>query len=328
MEHVELGKSSTKFSIVGLGAWQFGTRAWGFGPQFTKNDATAVIEKAVECGVDFIDTAEIYGNGESERIIGDAIKGLTGDLFIASKVAPWNLTPDRLIKAATRSLERLGISRLTLYQIHFPNPLLPVRGYMRAMEKLIQQGKIDHIGVSNFNARQVKAAQEALLSHEIVSNQVKYNLIDRKVEDKIVPYAQSISQTIIAYSPLAQGLLTGKYHRSNRPQTRIMIRGSRASPWNLDRIGRLVDDLRIIGSKYDKTPSQVALNWLMKRARVAVIPGAKSPAQVEENCGAANWRMSQTEFEYLDRSSKAVKFDRVRSLLWFAARFAGGLGGL
>jgi len=324
MEQVQLGKSGRKVSVVGLGAWQFGTPAWGYGRQFTRSDAAAIIRRAVECGVNFIDTAEIYGNGESERIVGEAIKGLSGDLLIASKVSPWNLTHDRLIKAATRSLERLGISRIGLYQIHFPNPLLPIRGYMRAMEKLIEQGKVDHIGVSNFNARQVKAAQEALLSHEIVSNQVRYNLIDRGVEDEVLPYAQRATQTIIAYSPLAQGLLTGRYHRSNPPSVGLMIRGSHASPWNLDRIQRLVEDLREIGQAHNKTPSQVALNWLISK-EVVVIPGAKSPAQVEENCGAANWRMSNTEFERLDRSSKSIKFDRFRSLVWLAGKLASSL---
>ncbi len=162
MEYRELGKSGIKISAVGLGTWQWGSREWGWNHLYKKSDVVAAFQKAIELGVNFIDTAEIYGRGKSEEILGEAVQGHRDDVVIATKVWPLNLSYGRLLKAAERSLRRLGVDVIDLYQVHWPNQLVPMRSTMKAMKKLVQDGRVRAVGVSNFNLKRLKAAQEAL----------------------------------------------------------------------------------------------------------------------------------------------------------------------
>ena len=206
MEFKELGKSGIKISNIGLGTWQWGSREWGWGRRYGKKDVLEAFQKAVDLGINFIDTAEIYGRGKSEELIGEAIRGHREDVVIATKVWPWNLSYGSLTRAADRSLRRLGVDVIDLYQIHWPNPIFPISNTMKSMKKLVQAGKIRSVGVSNFNLTKMKAAQESLAPLDLASNQVKYNLLDRGVESALLPYAEASKITVIAYSPLAFGL--------------------------------------------------------------------------------------------------------------------------
>jgi aryl-alcohol dehydrogenase-like predicted oxidoreductase len=286
MEFQELGKSGIKISAIGLGTWQWGSREWGWGRLYGKKDVLEAFQKAKEVGINFIDTAEMYGRGRSEELIGQAISNCREDVVIASKVAPWNLSYGRVLRAATRSLRRLGVDVIDLYQVHWPNPLIPIRNTMKAMKKLVQDGKVRSVGVSNFNLRRLKAAQEALAPLELASNQVKYSLLDRNIETDLLPYAQKQRITIIAYSPLAQGLLTGKYTANSTPSSFVQKTNARFSKHNLNQLTTIFQALSEVAQAHNKTPSQVALNWLISKQNVVAIPGGKTSTNVVDNAGA------------------------------------------
>lgn len=201
MDYIKIGKSDLKVSVIGLGTWQFGSKGWGYGSEYGKKEAIKIINKALELGINFIDTAEVYGDGLSEEIIGEAIKGWNRDeLIIATKVAPWNLTYKRVLKAAERSLRRLRTNYIDLYQIHWPNPIIPLSSTMKAMKELIKAGKVRYVGVSNFSLTRLKKARSFLPEIDIISNQVKYNMIERSIEKDLLPYCKREDLVIIAYS--------------------------------------------------------------------------------------------------------------------------------
>lgn len=313
MEYVELGKSGFRVSVIGLGTWQIGTRLWGWGADYNESDAIATIHQAIDLGINFIDTAEIYGEGRSEDIIGKAIAGRRDEVFLATKVWVTNLSYDKLLKAAERSLRRLGVDVIDLYQVHWPNPLIPIEQTMKGMEKLVKEGKVRCIGVSNFSLNQLKRAQDALSSEEIVSNQVEYNLLNRKIEKDLLPYARQEKITVIAYSPLARGVLTGKYAPGNVPKDLLRRVDILFSSENLRRAKKILDVLREIAERRGKSISQVALNWLIKEPSVIAIPGAKKPAHVVMNAGATGWRLTDEEIKRIDEVSRSFKLERLKS---------------
>ncbi len=314
MEFRELGKSGIKISTIGLGTWQWGSREWGWNRLYGKKEVLGAFEKALEVGLNFIDTAEVYGRGKSEELVGEAIQGHREDVVIATKVWPWNLSRGRLLRAADRSLRRLGVDVIDLYQVHWPNPVIPIRSTMKAMKKLVQDGKARCIGVSNFNLNRTKAAQEALAPLELASNQMKYNVIDRNVEEQLLPYLQAEKVTLIAYSPLAQGLLTGKYTPQIKPTTLVQRINSRFSPRNLIRLSETLQVLSDISQAHGKTSSQAALNWLIRRQNVVAIPGVKRPENVADIAGAADWRLTDAEAARLEAVASENRFDRLSGL--------------
>ncbi len=314
MEFRELGKSGIKISTIGLGTWQWGGREWGWNRLYGKKEVLGAFEKALEVGVNFIDTAEAYGRGKSEELVGEAIKGHREDVVIATKVWPWNLSRGRLLRAADRSLRRLGVDVIDLYQVHWPNPVISIRSTMKAMKKLVQDGKVRCVGLSNFNLNRTKAAQEALAPLELASNQMKYNVIDRNVEEQLLPYLQAEKVTLIAYSPLAQGLLTGKYTPQIKPTTLVQRINSRFSPRNLIRLSETLQVLSDISQAHGKTSSQAALNWLIRRQNVVAIPGVKRPENVADIAGAADWRLTDAEAARLEAVASENRFDRLSGL--------------
>jgi aryl-alcohol dehydrogenase-like predicted oxidoreductase len=314
MEFKELGKSGIKISAVGLGTWQWGSREWGWGRYYGREDVLEAFQKALDVGINFIDTAEIYGRGRSEQLIGEAIKGRRDEVVIATKVWPWNLTSGRLFRSADRSAHRLGVDVIDLYQIHWPNPLLPIRNTMRTMKKLVRLGKVRSVGVSNFNLARMKAAQEALSPLELASNQVKYNLLDRNIETDLLPYAQSSNVTIIAYSPLANSLLTGRYTPETKPTSLVQAANPRFSSRNLTRINSMQQVLASMANAHNKTPAQVTLNWLISKPNVVAIPGSKRPEHVADSAGAADWRLTESEVERLELAASEIKFDRLSGI--------------
>jgi aryl-alcohol dehydrogenase-like predicted oxidoreductase len=267
-------------------------------------------QKALELGINLIDTAEIYGRGKSERLVGEAIRGHRDEVVIATKVWPWNLSARRLIRSAEKSAERLGVDVIDLYQIHWPNPFHPIRNTMNTMKKLVRLGKIRSIGISNFNLTKTKAAQGALLPLELASNQVKYNLIDREIESDLLPYAQTSSITIIAHTPLARSLLTGRYTPQSKPTSLVQAATPRFSHQNLTRINNLQQTLSSVAAAHDKTAAQVALNWLINHPHVVAIPGTKTRDNVENSVGAMGWHLTQSEANELESAASRVTFDR------------------
>jgi aryl-alcohol dehydrogenase-like predicted oxidoreductase len=310
---------------VGYGAWAIGGSGWQFawGSQ-DDNESIAAIHRALELGVNWIDTAAVYGLGHSEEVVGRALKnwrgsrpyvftkcGLRGD---AKGDVQKVLSADSIRGEVEDSLRRLSVDVIDLYQIHWPNRLVPIRNTMKAMKNLVERGKIRCIGVSNFNMTQMKAAQAALEPIELVSNQVKYNLLDREIERELLPAALNSKVTIIAYSPLAKGLLTGKYTAESKPSNFVQRASPRFSQKNLAKLGETQKLLKEIGVAHEKSPAQVALNWLLRKEDIIAIPGAKRPRDVADNAEATDWRLTKTEIDNLETVTNQLDFDRISGL--------------
>ncbi|MCS7129067.1 MAG: aldo/keto reductase [Candidatus Caldarchaeum sp.] len=323
MKLVELGCTGIRVSSIVLGTWQFGSATWGYGKGYSERDCMEAVWASVEAGVNLIDTAEVYGLGVSEQIIGKALKGVRDEVLIATKVAGHHLTYDGVLKACERSLNRLGLKTIDLYQIHFPNPLIPIGQTMKAMEKLVKDGKIRYIGVSNFSLGRLIKAREALKSEDVVSNQVRYNLLQRQIEKELLPYCLREKITILAYSPLAQGVLTGKYNSENLPKDLVRTVNPLFSSSYLRRAKPLLDELRRIAADVNATMAQVALAWLVSKPYVAAIAGAKNKQQALENAAAGKITLTDKQIEYISSLSEQLRpnfLDGVRSFVRVIAR--------
>lgn len=274
MEKRELGKTGEKVPVIGLGTWGIG----GFSYRDSSRDKEAieVLKKGIELGMSFIDTAEMYAQGHSEEVVAKAIKDFKRDkVFIATKVSPENLDYDSVIKSAKASLQRLETNYIDLYQVHWPNPRIPIKETMRAMEYLVDKGLIRYIGVSNFSAKQVEECKVSLSKYDLVSNQVKYSLIDRSIEKDLLPYCNKEGLTIIAYSPLERGrLVEGEYNKKFEPFTK----------------------------KYNKKMVQIALNWLIHKPQIIIIPKTIKINHLLEIYGSQGWRMSEEDYSLLERA--------------------------
>jgi diketogulonate reductase-like aldo/keto reductase len=264
VEYRYLGRTHEKVSTIGMGTWKIGSYASAAERQ-AQVDA---LRRGIELGINLIDTAEMYAHGRSEKVVADAIKGVRSDVFIASKVSPENLHHDSVLKACRASLTRLGTSYIDLYQVHWPNPKIPIRETMAAMERLVEEGAIRFIGVSNFSVAQTQEARGALSRNEIDSNQVEYSFSNRLVEADILPYCTREEVSLIAYSPLARGKLADSI-----PKT--------------------------ILQKYKMSPAQVMLNWVTRNPRVLAIPKAASILHVEENASSVSARLTPAEYGQL-----------------------------
>jgi diketogulonate reductase-like aldo/keto reductase len=268
----EFARTGRKLPEIGLGTYYdplwVATAFLGW-----KRGATAKIEAikaGLDSGVALLDTAEIY---KSESLVARAIEARKREeIFLASKVWPNHLHGDALVRAFEKSLKRLGTSYMDLYQVHWPNPMVPIRETMAAMERLVGDGRLLHVGVSNFNLKQIREAQAALPKSELSSVQLNYSLIHRDVETEILPYCDSERIALLAYYPLGHGRLPSD---------------SRLDP---------------LGSSYGKTGAQVALRWLAEKPNVFPIPRASKVEHVRENSGASDWKLSESEREELDRT--------------------------
>ncbi len=311
MDRVELGRGGPKVSAIGLGMWQAGGGVWG--SDFNDEDCVRAMVRAHELGINLIDTAEGYGDGHSEEIVGRAIKEIgREELVVATKVGGNHLRYDDVLRACDGSLRRLGIRTIDVYQIHWPDSggQVPLKQTMGAMEELHRRGKIGALGVCNFAVRDLEEARSHLGSADIVSDQVSYSLLHREVEQEVLPYCRREGIAILPWSPLAKGLLTGKYDASHRPADHLRADAPLFSPGNLQQVESLVKVLREAGSRHGKSPAQVALNWLIRHPAVVPIPGAKRPQQAEENAGAAGWRLGQGEVDRIEAALGAMKLDR------------------
>ena len=296
--------TAKKVSKIGLGTWQFGSREWGYGESYAGAGAKAIVRRALELGVTLFDTAEIYGFGRSERILGEALGDDLPSVFVATKILPVMPVAPVVEQRGVASASRLGARRLDLYQVHQPNPAVRDGTIMRGMRSLQRTGLVDEVGVSNYSLKRWIAA-EAALGSRVLTNQVRYSLADRRPERDLVPYAHVHHRVIIAYSPLAQGLLSGRYDASNRPANRVRANSALFLPENLDRAAGLITLLREIGQAHSATPAQIALAWLIRDPVVVAIPGASTVAQLESNVAAADIDLSDTEYHALnDESSR------------------------
>jgi len=257
----ELGTTGVSLPEVGIGTWEY--RA---GPE--------PLRRGLEAGALFIDTAESYG---IESVVAEAIAGIRDKVFLATKISPQNFRKDALLRSAEDCLRRLRVDCIDLLQLHQPNPAVPIAETLGAMAALVDAGKVRFIGVSNFTVAQLREVQKAAGKYPVVSNQVRYNIIDRTIERELLPYCQANRITVIAYSPLARGL---ERIRDCDPQHSI------------ERLAR----------ETGKTCSQVILNWCLSKEGVVAIPKGNSAAHIIENCGASGWRLTQEQLALLDAS--------------------------
>jgi len=304
MRYLSAG-TNPRISRIGLGAWQFGSAEWGYGRDYAGQEAHAIVRRALELGVTLFDTAELYGFGRSERILGAAIGEDRDSVFLATKIFPVLPVAPVVEQRAVASANRLGTRRLDLYQVHQPNPVVRDGTIMRGMRALQRVGLVTEVGVSNYSLDRWRAAEQALGSR-VLSNQVRYSLVDRSPEQYLLPFAASTGHIVIAYSPLAQGLLSGKYDRDHRPANRIRASSPLFLPENLDRAGDLIATLREVADAHAATPAQIALAWVIHNPAVVAIPGASSVGQVESNAAAADIDLTADEYQALHAA--AVRF--------------------
>lgn len=270
----ELAKTGVFIPEIGLGTWEYHA-----GP--------LPLRKGLDAGALFIDTAESYG---SESVVGEAVRGLRDRVFLATKVSPQNFRPADLSRSVEASLKRLGTDFVDLLQLHEPNSAIPIDETMGAVAKLITAGKVKFVGVSNFSVTQLYAAQKALGRFPIVSNQVRYNIIDRTIEAELLPYCWVNHVTVIAYCPLARGL------------SRIR---------DCDPTGTIDELSRETG----KSPAQIVINWCVCQAGVVAVPKGNSVEHILDNCGASDWRLSQEQLALLNERVQHRRRNRFDQLV-------------
>lgn len=294
---------------MGLGAWQWGDRiVWGYGQTHTDKEIRESFDASLALGIRFVDTAEIYGSGYSERLLGQFLKEIDQPVLVATKYFPWpwRFTKGFIPRALKGSLERLGLESVDLYQIHWGSPIMSPETMMEGMVECVKRGLTRTVGVSNFGEKKMIRAYTTLARHGIplASNQVHYSLLSREVEKNgTLARCKELGIRLIAYSPLEKGLLTGKYTTENPPP------GVRASQYAelLKKLPPVLKLMQEIGLGHgDKTIPQVALNWLICKGALP-IPGAKSLKQAENNAGGAGWRMTDEEVAKLDEATDDIR---------------------
>jgi aryl-alcohol dehydrogenase-like predicted oxidoreductase len=297
-------------SAIGLGTWQFGSREWGYGDTYARETAPRILRRALDLGITFIDTAEIYGLGRSERIVGSALEPRPDGVTVATKLLPIVPLPSIAARQARASRTRLGVGMIDLYQLHFPNPVVPPRTTMRGMRRLLDEGVVRRIGVSNYSLDQWRVAERAL-GRPVLSDQVRFSLASPSPRWGLVPYARERGRIVIAYSPLAQGLLAaGADGASNGSAAtrRVAVRGNPLATDRGRRAARpLLKTLDDVARAHGATPAQVALAWLISHGNVIAIPGARTIEQLEQNVAAADLELLSAEQEQL--ASEADRFE-------------------
>ena len=295
MKYKVLGKSITTVPAIGQGCMGIG----GYLAKDTSGDIIQIraIKLGIDLGMTFLDTAESYGNGHSEELVGVSTKGIRDKVFIATKVSPDHLSYDSLLKSTEASLNRLKTDYIDLYQVHWPNPQIPINETMRGMEQLLKEGKIRYVGLSNFSFEGLKQAQTVIPKHHIVSIQMEYNLFDRTVEDDLLPYCQAEEINLIAYSPIDQGEIA---HGKKR-----------------------IEKLKRIANKYGVTTSQIALNWLVSHELVVAIPRSTTPKHIRENATSTDFDLLPEDIREIDDcfqpNVKLVPPQKIRAV-------SGGIG--
>jgi aryl-alcohol dehydrogenase-like predicted oxidoreductase len=318
---IRLPGSDVSISVMGLGTWAWGDRStWGmdgYDRSYDFETIRAAYQRSIHAGITLFDSAEMYGGGESERIIGRLLRedGVNRErVVVATKFIPypWRVSlAGALMKSLRASLQRLGLPFVHLYQIHGPISLRSARAMAAALAAPHRDGLLKSVGVSNYSESEMRAIHAALARHGIplATNQVEYSLLRTMPETNgMLRACRDLGVTLLAYSPLAMGRLTGKYSAANPPQGKRNF-----SAYPMAEIEPVVAELRGIGAAHGKTPAQVALNWIICKGAVP-IPGAKTAAQAEQNAGALGWRLGPGDVAALDRVAKfgqRAMFNRV-----------------
>jgi len=320
MKTRQLGTDGPFISEVGFGAWAIGGPwAFGWGPQ-DDQESIRTIHRALEKGINWIDTAAVYGLGHSEEIVGKAVAGRRSEVFIATKCGlVWddrgrvrnNNRPESIRKECENSLRRLNIEYIDLYQIHWPDPHTPVEDSWGEMVRLKEEGKVRYIGVSNFGVDLLEKCERI---HHVNSLQPPYSLVHRlvypEVEKEILPWCKDHGVGVVVYSPLQNGLLTGKFTRERLAQLP-------ADDWRrkseffkeplFSKILNFVEELKPLARKYEKTLSQLAIAWVLANPAVtSAIVGARRPEQIDENVGGSGWEISPEDLQKIEEISAKI----------------------
>jgi len=282
MEMKELASTGVMLPEIGLGTWKY---SGGVDP----------LRRGIELGAFLIDTAEMYS---TEDVVGQAVKDIRDQTFIATKVLGSNLRYDQVMRAMDGSLKLLDMEYVDMYQLHWSNSSVPIAETMRAMEELVDSGRVKYIGVSNFSVRELEEAQAAMKQHPIVSNQVLYSLKRRGIERDLLSYCQDKHMTVMAYTPLADGSLALGASSGRNDGGRVLRRAARRLAGRGDGMTVLYD----VAGEVGKTTAQVALNWCTSHPYVMAIPKSNSVARTEENCLASGWRLSEEQVGRLDEA--------------------------
>jgi aryl-alcohol dehydrogenase-like predicted oxidoreductase len=315
VETITLGQNGPAVTPLCIGTWAWGDKLfWNYGNNYGADQLQAAFTAALEVGVTFFDTAEIYGFGVSEEFLGQFLQKTDKQVQIATKYGPvpWRFMGQSVADALTDSLKRLQLERVALYQVHWPFTFfMSQETLMNALADEVKRGRIEAVGVSNYSAQQMREAHQILAARGVplAVNQVRYSLLTRHIESNgILQTARELGVTILAYSPLAQGLLTGKYtaDSANTPKDGRRI-DSRFSKEGLQKLEPVISLLRQLGDKHDRTPAQVALRWLIDQGNIIPIAGAKTAEQVKQNAGALGWRLGDDEIKQLDEVSRSYK---------------------
>lgn len=315
LQTVTLGLNGPQVPPLCIGTWAWGDKLfWSYGNGYGAAEVRQAYEAAIGAGIAFFDTAEVYGFGVSESLLGEFMRETGQPVQIATKFGPtpWRFSAQSVSDAITASLKRLQVSSIALYQVHWPvSFLMSQKTLMNALADEVKRGRIKAIGVSNYSAQQMQVAHQLLASRGVplAANQVRYSLINRNIESNgILDTARTLGITILAYSPLAQGLLTGKYSASQaKLPTGLRQLDSRFGREGLAKIAPVINLLSQIADLHGRTPAQAALNWLIAQGGVIPIPGAKTAQQVKQNAGALGWKLSAEEITQLDKMSRAFK---------------------
>jgi len=310
---VTLGKSAVTINVpLGIGTWSWGSKSWGFNSydkSFNESTLEESFFQAVQNNLNFFDTAEAYSSGQSEQFLGTFLKKLRESenpkpVVIATKFLPlpWKVTQGSLKEALTASLKRLGLPCVDLYQIHGTlGSFRSVEVWAEVLAECVKEGLIKAVGVSNYNSDQLKRTHQVLASKglSLASNQVEFSLLRNNAEKTgMLKLCKELGVTIIAYSPLGMGRLSGKYSKDNPPPSNRNF-----GKFPMEEIEPILNALKEIGSKYSKSPSQVALNWVICKGAIPIV-GVKTKKQLDENLGAVGWRLSEEEIGKLDKLSK------------------------
>jgi diketogulonate reductase-like aldo/keto reductase len=266
LEKRELGRTREKVPVVGMGTWEIGDVQKG-----GRDREISALKRGIELGMTMIDTAEMYGYGNAEELVGQVIKGIRDKVFVISKVSPEHFGYDNVLRSCEASIKRLGIRNLDLYLLHWPSYKIPIEETMRAMEELVSKGRIRYVGVSNFSVQQMVEARQAMPRSEVVCNEVRYSITHRGIEGEILPYCEKEKLSVLAYSPLD----TGKVPTSKIPAQLL--------------------------EKYTMTPAQVMLNWVTFKQSVVTIPKTSSVEHMQENAESVAERMSSDDYKALSQ---------------------------
>jgi len=300
MQYKKLGLTNLKVSCLGFGGCPIGAHGWG---KVKDKDSVNAIRKAVDLGINFFDTADTYGLGHSEEILAMALGENRKKVVIATKggvvwdpvvkKSHYDLSPQHLRTAVEHSLRRLKIDCLPLYQLHYPDPQTPIGETVQALEILKKEGKIQYIGFSNFSAESITEAQKY---GRFESSQTSYNLIDRSAEKTLFSVCRQLKMSVLVYGPLAQGLLSGKYTADNHfgpddRRSRAVYKNFHDQRLKANLV--IIEELKKIAQKYQKTCAQIALRWILDNPLITtVIVGAKTPQQIQENCNTLDWTLA------------------------------------